>query len=502
VSDAPKPAPKKRALESPHAWVSTTYFAEGYPYSIVNNLAELLFNRLGAGLALIGLTSLFHLPWNLKFLWGPFVDQYETKRRWMLAVEVALVIGIAGLAVVVGVAPRLELVAALFVVVGLLSATHDIAIDGFYLEVLDDEGQSRFVGYRAMAYKVASAVVRGPAVMIVGLVGWTLGLAAMALGMLVILVIHAIILPRVEERRGAIGAALSRGLFRPRYLLVAVVVVAIVALERERPTLRPAFRSLGSRLSEVPVLGAVSVAGWIGITLLAVLLVLLALRKPLQRRLERSRSHYGRAFVDFLAQPKVGRILAFVVLFRTGESFLQKMKVPFLQNEMGMTDFDYGLASGTLGVVASFVGTLLGGWLIAKHGLRRWIWPFVLSQNVLNLLYVALALAGRDGPPSFAVLTAVITAEHFGEGLGTAVFMVYIMRCCDPAHKAAHMAIVTALMSVSFTIAGAMSGFLARSIGFASYFALSFVATFPGMLLIFVVPYLDGRAREGSRASA
>jgi len=131
--------------------------------------------------------------------------------------------------------------------------------------------------------------------------------------------------------------------------------------------------------------------------------------------------------------------------------------------------------------------------LQARHGLRRWIWPFVLAQNVLNLLYVGMALGSFGVTPGLAALTALIAFERFGEGLGTAVFMVYLMRCCDPAHKAAHMAILTALMSVGFTVAGAVSGWLAEGLGFASYFGFSFLATIPGMVLIFVIPHLDGR---------
>src|SRR5262245_20670399 len=107
-----------------HAWVSTTYFAEGYPYAIVNNLADILFKELGASLQIVGLTSLFHLPWNLKFLWAPFVDDYETKRRWLIAIEVALtaVIVLLGL---LAAASGVSLVALAvgFLVLGLLSAT-------------------------------------------------------------------------------------------------------------------------------------------------------------------------------------------------------------------------------------------------------------------------------------------------------------------------------------------------------------------------------------------
>ena len=48
-------------------------------------------------------------------------------------------------------------------------------------------------------------------------------------------------------------------------------------------------------------------------------------------------------------------------------------------------------------------------------------------------------------------------------------------------------------MSVSFTLAGVFSGFLAEALGFATYFGFTFLATIPGMVLIFFVPHLDGR---------
>ena len=82
----------------PQVWTSTTYFAEGFPYGAVVNLADLFFVSRGASLEAVGLTSLFHLPWNLKFLVGPFVDAYATKRRWLIAVEVLLTGALALLA--------------------------------------------------------------------------------------------------------------------------------------------------------------------------------------------------------------------------------------------------------------------------------------------------------------------------------------------------------------------------------------------------------------------
>ena len=91
------------------------------------------------------------------------------------------------------------------------------------------------------------------------------------------------------------------------------------------------------------------------------------------------------------------------------------------------------------------------------------------------------------------LLGAIITLEALGSGLGTAVFMVYLMRCRRPDFKAAHMAIVTALMSVSFTLAGVFSGFGAVAIGYTQYFGFTFIAALPGMALIPFLPHLDGR---------
>lgn len=506
---APEPGEPERgkvgaALRSPHLWVSTTYFAEGFPYTVVNNMAEVLFKELGASLQVIGLTSLFHLPWNLKFLWGPFVDNYETKRRWLVATEVAIVAVMVVLAVLAaGKGVALGPLAVGFMILGLLSATHDIAIDGYYLEALDTNGQSRFVGYRAAAYRIAMLVIGGPALALCAVAGWTVGLLVTAIAMALLTAYHVSFLP-VAERRKRSWIELARAAASWRSVPLVVAGLALFYLEH-RWALGTALQfELRDLLARAPILARIGVGGWIGLALLVVL-VGLALAAPiLARKIADTpadqRSDYVRSFVSFMEQPKVAVILAFVVLFRTGESFLQKMRWPFLDDVVGLPLEVYGIANGTIGVLASFAATIVGGRLIARDGLRKWIWPFVLAQNVLNLLYMGLAslpdptvLNGVGSGFGWLPLTIVITLEHVGAGLGTAVFMVYLMRTCDPEHKAGHMAIVTALMSVGFTLAGMFSGFLAEAIGFDVYFGFTFLATIPGMVLIFFIPHLDGR---------
>jgi PAT family beta-lactamase induction signal transducer AmpG len=480
-------APKqRRGLSSAHLWVSTTYFAEGFPYAVVHQLAEILFRELGASLQVIGLTSLLHLPYNLKFLWAPLADGFATKRAWLVTTEAVLGATLVGMAFMTGAGALLGATALAFAILALASATHDIAVDGYYLEALDETNQSKFVGYRAMAYRVATTVVAGPLVILVGRAGWLFGLLGAALVMALLFAYHFVHLPRVETARRPAGELL-RAALRPKLVLGAALLSGLLlALNASSEMMQRMGKWAVTRASW---LGNVSGAGVVATGLLVALLVLLGLLPVIKRRLATSTSFYGRAFVDFLDQPYVGRALAFIILYRVGESFLLKMRYPFLR-QAGMTLEQYGWVNGGFGAAASFVGTLLGGWLIARHGLRRWIWPMVVAQNTLNLLYALVALPqSHAGLP---LLVGVIAFESFGAGLGTAVFMVYIMRCCRPEFKAAHMAILTALMSVSFTLAGVCSGFLASWLGYALYFLFTFVATLPSMALIPFVPHLDG----------
>jgi PAT family beta-lactamase induction signal transducer AmpG len=476
---------QRRVLSSPHLWVSSTYFAEGFPYAVVHQLAEVLFRELGASLEVIGLTSLLHLPYNLKFLWAPLADAFATKRAWLLTTEVALGATLVGMALMTRAAALLGVTALAFAVLAFASATHDIAVDGYYLEALDDNGQSKFVGYRAMAYKVATTAVAGPMLVLVGRAGWLIGLLGAALVMSLLFAYHFVCLPRVEKARRP-AADLLRAVVRGKLLLGAALAAGI--LLALRASSGAVLRIGASVVARASWLGHVSGAGVVATGLLVALLVLLVLLPLIRRRLATGTSLYARAFIDFLEQRHVERALAFIILFRVGESFLLKMRYPFLR-DTGMTLEQYGWANGGFGAAASFAGTLLGGWLIAKHGLRRWIWPMVLAQNGLHLLYALVAFHASHA--RLPLLVGIMAFESFGAGLGTAVFMVYIMRCCRPQFKAAHMAILTALMSVSFTVAGVCSGFLASWLGYGLYFLFTFVVTVPSMALIPFVPHLE-----------
>ena len=486
--------PKK---EMPPFWVLSTYFAEGFPYSLVIQISTVFFKDYGASLQAVGLTALYRLPWVLKFLWAPLADAYATKRFWLLLTEAALVFGALVMALACSLPQALAVGSVVFLLLAFLSASQDIAVDGFYLEALDKTRQARFVGYQAMAYRLALIAGGGGIVAFSGLTGWAAAYALAAAVLALLFAFHWFSLPRIETPRRPLRS-LATDLAAPRRLpwLALCAVLAAAALWCWRSPaaaglfapVRPAFAKLG-------------VPGTITLILLLALVVLLLNLRRIKRRMEGSDSLYARAFVDWLDQPRVGVILAFLCTYRTGESFLQAMVYPMLK-DVGVTRAQYGLVYGTFGIAASIAGAILGGHLIGKYGLRRAIWPLVVAQNVPNLLYALLAYVYRDvagkagsGGADLRAVGVFVVLEAFGAGLGTAAFMVFIQRTCKASFKAAHFAVATSIMNISTTLAGVFSGFLAAWLGWTAFFLFTFAATFPSMLLVPFLPQLERTKR-------
>ncbi len=494
-----EPAEHKSAPAS--VWTFSTYFAQGFPYSVVINLVDQFFVAQGASLKEVSLTSLFHLPWNLKALVGPFFDAYGTKRKWLVGLELLLSVALFVFALTSTLGDVLIASSIVFIVLGCLSAMHDISIDGLYLEGLSKTDQERLIGWRAPPWRLASLMVTGPVGILCGEFGWFVGGLVLTAIMLVLFVFHMLFLPRTEVQKRPISD-LFRAMLSLRFVVIALGIAGVIASARAALLSAPfaSLKALGSDQfpGAAEIVSKWSAADWIGLGILLALVVLGVLLPRILKKIEKSASLYAKSYAAFLAQPYATRILAYIVLFRVGESFLMKMKTPFFMKELGLSQSEYSLANGTIGFIAGLAAPVVGGMLIAKLGFQRCVWPFILAQNGLHLVFCFAALftpeiLAADPHTRFAVVTVVIVIEMIGAGLGTAAFMVYIIRCPVTEHKAAHMALLTSLMSIAFTLAGVFSGYLADAIGFPAYFAFTFIVTIPGMVLTFFVPHLKER---------
>jgi len=195
-------------------------------------------------------------------------------------------------------------------------------------------------------------------------------------------------------------------------------------------------------------------------------------------------------FVLFFKREKIGVIIAFLLLYRLGESQLVKLASPFLLDArevggLGLTTGEVGLVYGTVGIISLTLGGILGGFVASKHGLKKWLWWMLIAINLPNTVYIYLSYAL---PESFFLINLAVAVEQFGYGFGFTAYMLYMIYVSDGKHKTAHFAITTGFMALGMMIPGMVSGWLQELIGYQHFFVWVILATIPAFIITKFVP--------------
>jgi PAT family beta-lactamase induction signal transducer AmpG len=409
----------------PRIFIPTLYFAEGLPFTIVKTMSIVFFKTLALDNELIGLyTSLLYLPWTCKLFWAPVVDLVGTRRLWIIACQILLALLTALLAMAVFAPQSIWLLLLIFSMLAIVSATQDIAIDGYYLEILEKDQQAFYVGIRNAAYKIAWLFGAGGLVAMAGsiaerlhqanstLIGWSFTFVLCAVIFSILSVFHALLLPRSLSSDTKPGSKAS--------------------------TLNEAFPRIMRDFFDQP-----------GIKIILTYVLIFRL---------------GDAFLMTMAQP-----------------FLLD---PQSAGGLGFSVSNVGEVYGLVGTFFLLIGGVAGGALISKGGLERFIMPFALVQNLSILLYWFLAI----NKPNLILVCCVNAFEQLSYGLGTAAYTVLLLSTVKPKYKATQYAAVTAFMALGVMLPGMVSGYLVTKLGYANFFLFSFFASLPGIMIIPFIP--------------
>ena len=195
--------------------------------------------------------------------------------------------------------------------------------------------------------------------------------------------------------------------------------------------------------------------------------------------------NFATVFASFFKKKQIGLILAFILLFRLGESQLLKMLTPFLVDKtavggLGLETEDVGIIYGTFGLIALTVGGILGGIAISKQGLGKWMLPMILIMHLPILGFVLLA---HFHPASVYYVYVVVILEQFGYGFGFAAFMMYLIYVAEGESKTSHYSIATGFMALGMMLPGMLSGYIQQYLGYGNFFIWVFLATIPGIIL-------------------
>jgi MFS family permease len=170
--------------------LSTLYFAQGLPSGLIAKALPPLLREQGVSLSIIGFTSALALPWALKFAWAPFVDRYGSRKRWLL------VLNCLSMALMLVVASRefsawvdmLPLFLAVLFCMNLVSATQDIATDGYAVSALKPEWRGLGNSIQVVGYKIGMVIGSGALLWLTARHGWSTSYAGLACLMLLVIV--------------------------------------------------------------------------------------------------------------------------------------------------------------------------------------------------------------------------------------------------------------------------------------------------------------------------
>ncbi|CAN5593304.1 MFS transporter [soil metagenome] len=483
-------------------WVALLYFSEGLPLGVFFDIFPVYFRQQGVNLADIGLLSLLGLAWTVKFLWAPAIDWARHHRWWISAANVgmALVMWFFAGTSEGAFGPWVWLAIGTFTV---LSATNDIATDGYTIELLDRREYGLANGFRIGFYRVGM-IFAGVVLMVSGWFGWSM---AYVIGGAVFACNAAMALwappekPRVSTNT---TVAVEFKLLKGQPLWAAALLLVIVGL------LWPALAPLG-RVVGWTGLASVSGTWWfrgalpVGLMFAGAALMVVAARGP-RAELMREGPVFG-AWVELLSRPGMIAILVFILLFKLGDAAMGFMVKPFWVDS-GFSNQQIGLVSVNFGLALSIAGGLLGGWYVDKAGIFRGLWVLGIWQALSNLGYAGAAWGVPPAAPGSdvalvhqAMVYGASALESFTGGLGTGAFLAFLMAITSRAKATTEYAILSSIFAFSRAVAGWAGGIGAQEMGYSAYFFLTFWLSFPAYLLLPQVRSMLDRQERAANAS-
>jgi PAT family beta-lactamase induction signal transducer AmpG len=184
---------------------------------------------------------------------------------------------------------------------------------------------------------------------------------------------------------------------------------------------------------------------------------------------------------ELLGTPSALTLLAVVLLFKVGDAFANKLFTPFMM-DVGFSKTEIAVIVKALFTASSLVGSVLGGILMVRLGLLRSMLAFGVLQAVSNLLYCALALAGKN----WLIMVAAVTIEHLAAAMGGIALVALIMALCDVRYSAFQYALLSVLALLPRYSLGYPAGWVADHGGWYVYYVMSFVLAFPGLTMVYL----------------
>ncbi len=425
--------------KNPFLWVPSSYLVMGLIYIAVGTLANIMFRNMGMENDKAAFwSSILGFPYTFKFLWAPALELYKTKKFFVVVMQFAISLALVGVAIGLRVPGGgwAGPVLTLMAITAVLGATQDIGTDGVYVTTLSPKEQAKYLGFQSMCWNGGALLAKGPFLSVSGILEKSTGSYASA-WMIVMLAMG--------------GFVFVGGLWHSRIL-------------------PPGAKALDAPKSFGDAMGT-----------------------------------FKHALVTFFQKKDIARLIAFAFLYRFAYGLLDKMGPLFLidsraSHGLGLSNQAVATAYGTFGTGAFIVGSLVGGWIVSKAGLKKTLLLLCICINVPNTTFLFLS---QTMPTNMALITVIITIEQLGWGIGAVGHMIYMMQQIAPGpYKTAHYTFATALMGACMMTTGAVSGYVQKAVGYQWFFIIVLLAAAPSLLATILAPFHNPDVTKQKTAEA
>lgn len=384
------------------AAVTLQSFPAGLPLGLVLIAVPAWLAVVGVDIRTIGFVTLAQAPWTFKFVWSPLLDRYPPpflgrKRGWAVIAQAAILASILGLARLARNPEEIWLIGLVTLLIAFASATQDIAVDAYAVEVLREDEQGVASGARSAVARLAIFLSGRVVVTAAKWLSWTTLFAVQG--------------------------------------LVYLPAMVLMYFSPEPENLPHPPRTLRSAVWD--------------------------------------------PFVSFLRQQRAVEIAVFLILYKFGDNLASSLVSPFLI-QTGFDLADVGIAAGTIGLVATIIGSVIGGAVTTAVGLGHALWLFGFLQAFSNIGYVLIATAGPDR----LLMYAAMAVEAGTSGMGTGAFSVLLLRLTQRQFSATQYAFLSSIFALGRTVAGPIAGILVDAMGWRPFFVLTIFAAVPGLAML------------------
>ncbi len=422
-------------------------FAAGLPFLLVFSTLSRWLAEVGISRTVIGFFSWVGITYSIKVLWAPVVDRLPLpgltrwlgkRRSWMLLGQLGILLGLLAMASLHP-AENITLFALAALLVAFSSATQDVALDAYRIEIIAAEYQGAMSAMYIGGYRLGTLVAGAGALYLAEFYGWSQAYIAMAVLMLVGMI--AVLLVAEPEHK-----------------------ISLTTYENEARVIQY-------------LEGSAHLPGWLRN---ATAWFIGAVVCP---------------FTDFFSRngSLAITILLLISLFRITDITMASMANPFYF-DLGYSKIEVANITKLVGFFMTLGGAALGGMLVVRYGIMRPLLAGAISVALTNLLFAVMAWTGYD----LAMLTLVISADSLSGGFATAAFIAYLSSLTNTAYTATQYALFSSLMTLVPKILAGFSGLIVDAEGYVFFFIYASVTGIPAILLVLYLMKAEAKGRVTS----